>query len=110
MIVTFFQNYDGMTLKQKKTALSYAEKKLYFFPKQTYYPTYLFMRGSMDHMDLYDFAHCGFAQLRMIAAGDAKEEGTAVDSPAFLVSSRFLRTHTSGPLVLRTCQVKIIFT
>lgn len=32
----------------------------------------------MDHMDLYDFVYCGFAQLRMIAAGDAKEEGTAV--------------------------------
>lgn len=78
LLFTFCQNYDGMTLEQKKTVLSYAEKKLYFFPKQAYYPTYLFMRGSMDHMDLYDFAHCGFAQLRMIAAGDTKEEGTAL--------------------------------
>lgn len=36
------------------------------------------MRGAMDHMDLYSYVHCGFAQLRMIAADDAQEEGTAL--------------------------------
>lgn len=78
LLFTFCQSYDGMTLEQKKTVLSYVEENLYFFPKQAYYPTYLFMRGAMDHMDLYSYVHCGFAQLRMIAADDAQEEGTAL--------------------------------
>lgn len=74
LLLTFCQNYDEMTLDQKAKALSYVEEKLYFFPKQVYYPTYLFMRAAMDNIDLYGYAHCGLAQLRMIAVGDSRKD------------------------------------
>ena len=75
LLFVFCQNYDGMTLEQKMAVLSYAEENLYHFPERAYYPTYLFMRASMDDVSLYSYAHSGFAQLKMIAAGDAKKEG-----------------------------------
>lgn len=83
-----------MTLAQKETVLSYGEKNLYSFPKQAYYPTYLFMRAAMDHTDLYSYAHCGFAQLRMMATGDLQKEGA--------VLSEILRGIASAQEVSRT--------
>lgn len=75
LLLTFCQNYDEMTLEQKRVVLSYAEKKLYYFSKHAYYPTYLFMKASMDDISLYSYTHSGFAELRMAAAGDAQKEG-----------------------------------
>lgn len=94
LLFTFCQNYDEMTLAQKETVLSYGEKNLYSFPKQAYYPTYLFMRAAMDHTDLYSYAHCGFAQLRMMATGDLQKEGA--------VLSEILRGIASAQEVSRT--------
>lgn len=75
LLFTFCQNYNEMTLEQKAAVLSYTEKNLYRFPKQVYYPTYLFIRATMDDISLCNYTQSGFAQLMMIASSDALKEG-----------------------------------
>lgn len=67
LLLVFCQIYDGMSIPQKLNALIYAGKGLVWFPDSTYYPTYLFLRASMDDPKLQGYAKSGLFQLETIA-------------------------------------------
>lgn len=67
LLLVFCQIYDGMSASQKLKVLAYAVKGLVWFPNAVYYPTYLFLRASLDDPELRGWAQSGLFQIETIA-------------------------------------------
>lgn len=67
LLLAFCQIYDGMRVSQKLKVLAYTGKGLVWFPGAVYYPTYLFLRASLDDPELRGCAQSGLFQIETIA-------------------------------------------